>query len=122
MNAKEIGKLAEDFACEFLKNRNCEIIERNWSCRKGETDIICIDGKEYVFAEVRCRKKTSSVKPADTLSPSKQKRIVRAAQQYISDNNLNVYARFDFVGVVYSDASGEPVFEIETYLKRIEIV
>lgn len=121
MNTKEIGKMAEDFACDFLKKQNIEIVERNWSCALGEIDIIAKDGEELVFAEVRCRKKTSAIRPMDTVSFSKQKRILNAIEQYVADNCLNMYYRFDFVGVAYSLVCGVPVFEIENYYKRADL-
>lgn len=121
MNTKEIGKEAENFVCAYLKSRNYEIVERNWSCRFGEIDIIAKDGEELVFVEVRCRKKTSSVKPEDTVSFGKQKRLKNAIEQYLADNMLNMYARFDFAGVVYSYTDGMPVFQLENYLVRINL-
>ena len=121
MNKKEIGKNAENYAAEYLKSLGYEITERNWSCRLGEIDIIARDGDELVFAEIRCRKKTSAITPADTVSYSKQIRIRNAIEQYICDNNLNMRVRFDFVGVLYSQICGEVCFEIQCHLKNTEL-
>ena len=51
----EIGKLGEDLAIKYLKEKGYEIIERNFRCKQGEIDIIAKAKEEYVFIEVKTR-------------------------------------------------------------------
>lgn len=44
MNNKEIGKLGEDFAVEFLNSRGFIVLERNYKISFGEIDIIARKG------------------------------------------------------------------------------
>ena len=121
MDKKTIGKASEDFACEYLKSINYTIIERNWSCGGGEIDIIAKDGDELVFAEVRCKKKTSAIKPVDTITYRKQMRIQRAIEQYLFDNRLEVFARCDVISVLYEITENKALFKIDEHLKRVDL-
>ena len=55
MTKKQIGKIGEDMACNYLLQNNYKIIDRNFHCRQGEIDIIAVDNttKEMVFIEVK---------------------------------------------------------------------
>ena len=46
------GKSGEARAVKFLRDHGHSIIERNFSCRYGEIDIISYDGA-VVFSEVK---------------------------------------------------------------------
>ena len=53
-NNINIGKLGEDLACKYLKDRDFKIIERNYRKRYGEIDIIAEDSVGTVrFVEVK---------------------------------------------------------------------
>ena len=56
INKREFGNIGEDIACKYLKNIGYRIIERNFSCKQGEIDIVAKDKNEYVFIEVKTRK------------------------------------------------------------------
>lgn len=97
-----IGREGEDEAVEHLKKQNYKIIERNFYCRQGEIDIICIDKKsnEYVFIEVKTRTNLKHGKPIEAVTESKQKHIVYATKYYIYKNQLeNEYIRFDIISI-----------------------
>ena len=121
MNKKSIGKSAEDFVCEYLKSKNYLVLEQNWSCGLGEIDIIAKDNNELVFVEVRCKKKTSKIKPEETVSFAKRQKIAGAIEEYIRNNKLQMPVRCDFVGVVYSLVCDVATFEIENHIIGFEI-
>ena len=52
---KELGKAGEDVSCIYLEQIGYRIIERNFTCRQGEIDIVAKDKDEYVFIEVKTR-------------------------------------------------------------------
>ena len=45
MDNKEIGKLGENFAADYLLANGYRIIERNFTCKAGEIDIIAYKGR-----------------------------------------------------------------------------
>ncbi|MGW2221400.1 YraN family protein, partial [Nonomuraea sp. NPDC001684] len=40
----ELGKEGEHLAAIYLEAKGMTILERNWRCRRGEIDIIALDG------------------------------------------------------------------------------
>ena len=119
---KTIGRKAEDFACEYLKNINYIITDRNWFCKWGEIDIVCKDRDMYVFAEIRCRKKTSKITPAETMTVAKQTKLLKTINQYISDNKICAPVRCDFIGVVYLCEKDGLKFEINEHIKGTSLL
>jgi len=84
----------------FLTCQGFEVIETNWRSRFGELDIICRDGPDVVFVEVKTRRETDRGLPGEALTGVKQKRLVRAASRYLTKNSLwDRPCRFDLVAV-----------------------
>ena len=104
LSKKEIGDKGEELAVRHLKRQGYKILERNFSVHKiGEIDVVARDGEYLCFVEVRLRSYTYFGTPAQTVTPEKQRRIVRTAEHYIKNNGLeNSYVRFDVVEV-YGD-------------------
>ena len=55
MNTAQTGARGEDAACTFLRKQGCQILARNWRRPCGEIDIVALEGKTLVFAEVKTR-------------------------------------------------------------------
>ncbi len=99
-----IGKWAEDLGAKFLQSRGLRILERNVRERFSELDIVARDGDELVFAEVRCRRKSSVMSAAETLGPRKWRRLVRGAELYTIKIKWTGDWRLDLVSI---DVDGE---------------
>jgi putative endonuclease len=82
--AKAHGKLAEALAADYLQLRGLRLIERNYSCRLGEIDLILADGPALVFVEVRLRRNPDYGGAAASITAAKRQRILRAARHYLS--------------------------------------
>ncbi len=82
--AKARGNLAEALAADHLQLRGLRLIERNYSCRLGEIDLILADGPVLVFAEVRLRRSAGFGGAAASITAGKRQRILRAARHYLS--------------------------------------
>lgn len=66
----------------------------------AEIDIIARDGDMLVFAEVKTRSSKSCGFPSESVDLSKQRKLRRAASQYMHLNNLHMSARFDVISVL----------------------
>ena len=100
MNSTELGRYGEEKAVDFLKNQHCKILDRNFSCKQGEIDIVAQDNKEIVFYEVKTRNSLEYGKPVDAVDNYKQKHIWEAAKYYLYKNNMmNEFVRFDVIEV-----------------------
>jgi putative endonuclease len=100
LKPSEIGKKIEDRAVIYLQNIGMEVIDRNFQTKEGEIDVIALDGKTLVFVEVRFRKKNDYGDPAETIDYKKIKRIIKAANRYLSMKNISYSdIRFDVISV-----------------------
>jgi putative endonuclease len=77
------GREAEALAAQYLECYGARVVERNFHIRGGEIDLICRDGKVLVFVEVRLRTRSDYGGAAASITASKQRRIILAAQHYL---------------------------------------
>ena len=77
------GRKGEDAAAGEAKARGWKILDRNWRAGRLELDIVCEDGEEIVFLEVKTRAEQGLLSPAEALSPEKCRRLTRAAQAWL---------------------------------------
>jgi len=101
---KETGNYGEYLATKYLEKQGYVVIERNFTCQRGEIDIIATDKKELVFIEVKTRKILTYGKPGDAVDEIKKKHIYRTAEYYLLVKNmLDVYTRIDVIEVYLKD-------------------
>ena len=99
---QELGKDGEDVSCIYLEQIGYRIIERNFTCRQGEIDIIAKDKDEYVFIEVKTRSNLNFGRPKDAVNEPKQKHIYQSTKFYLYLHNLNnAFIRFDVIEVYF---------------------
>ncbi len=79
-----VGFRAEEQACSYLRKRGYQIIGRNYQSRYGEIDIIAHYESVLVFVEVRYRKYGSLVTPAESVGPTKIRRLKLAIRDFLS--------------------------------------
>lgn len=94
--------------CEYLQRQGMKILERNYTIRGGEIDIIASDDEFICFVEVKFR----SVRATDAYSSvgfRKQQRIIKTAYRYLYENGCDLQPRFDVVFIFNDD--GETCFE-----------
>lgn len=96
----ELGKQGEQLATNLLLEKGYEILERNFIFQKAEIDIIAQKGNELIIVEVKTRNSAFFGDPQDFVSPSKIKLLVKAANEYVISNNLEVEVRFDIISVI----------------------
>lgn len=99
-----IGKIGEDIAESYLIKNKYEIIERNFSCRQGEIDIIAKYKNEIVFIEVKTRSNNKYGNPIDAVTYFKKNHILKSIQYYLFSRKLeNCFIRIDIIEVYYKD-------------------
>ncbi len=79
----EIGADAEQMALHFLTTRGFREVRSNFHSKAGEIDLIVARDELLVFVEVRYRQNTLHGTPAETITPTKIKRIVRTAEFFL---------------------------------------
>ena len=95
----DLGKLGEKMAVEFLEKEGYEILETNWTFQKAEVDIIAQKENILAIVEVKTRSSLDFGLPQDFVKPKKIQLLVKAVNEYVSSNDLDVEVRFDIIAV-----------------------
>jgi putative endonuclease len=105
----ELGKKGETEAAEFLIKNGYLIIERNFVFQKAEIDIIAQKGNILAIVEVKTRSSLDFGLPQDFVKPKKIQLLVKAVNEYVLLNDLDVEVRFDIIAIHNKNKN----FEIE---------
>lgn len=99
-----LGKTGEEIAEIYLIKNGYKILERNFSCRQGEIDIIARDIKEIVFVEVKTRTNKKYGEPIDSITYYKKKHLIKSIQFYLYLKKLdNAFIRIDIIEIYKKD-------------------
>jgi putative endonuclease len=99
----ELGKLGEELAVEFLEQNGYDILETNWTFQKAEIDIIAQKDSTLAVIEVKTRSSIAFGLPQDFVKPKKIQLLVKAVNEYIVSNDLDVDVRFDIIAINKDD-------------------
>lgn len=90
---KLIGKLAEQLALKYLSDQGLKLVISNFYSRFGEIDLIMHDQQDLVFVEVKKRETFAQANESITLT--KQKKMIKTAKYYLLTLKQEVSCRFD---------------------------
>lgn len=95
------GKDAEHQALEHLQQHGLRLLAQNWLCKRGELDLVMLDGDTVVFVEVRYRKDTQWGGALASIDGRKQQKLILAAQYFLQRESrwANAPCRFDVVAI-----------------------
>lgn len=100
-------------AADHLVSKGMEIVGRQYRNQYGEIDLICRDGQEVVFVEVKARQSVELAYPEDSVTMRKIEHLVHTAEAYLEEAKLGeVPWRLDVVAIEY-DADPPVVTHIE---------
>ena len=104
-----LGGRGETLAYWYLRQAGYTVVARNGRARSGagELDLVGWDGPVLAFVEVKTRTSGATGPPEEAVSPIKQKRVVKAAQDYLWRlKRKPVNYRFDIVSVSLNPEEG----------------
>lgn len=109
-----VGKLGEKLALDFLKEREYEILERNFRSRFAELDIVAKKDGKITFFEVKTRIGTVKGKPYEAVNYHKIIHLKRAIEYFLLKYKIKNYKlSLDLISIILnSDLS---VKEIKIY-------
>lgn len=96
----ELGILGEQIANDFLKRKGYHILKRNYRFRHLEVDIVAEHKGYLVFVEVKTRNSDFMAGPEITVTKRKQKAIVKVANAYIQEEDIDPETRFDIISII----------------------
>lgn len=101
LSNRQSGAQWEKAAESFLRSHGLRLLERNFSSRFGEIDLIMEDEKTVVFVEVKYRYSSDHGSGAEAVTFHKQGRISRTAAWYLAKNphRAEQICRFDVISM-----------------------
>lgn len=97
MLSRESGQAAEQRALVYLQQQGLSLVTTNYHSRFGEIDLILRDGDVLVFTEVRMRSKTNFGGASASITRTKQVKLIKTAQHYLTQFSRPPACRFDAV-------------------------
>ncbi|MDE2836584.1 MAG: YraN family protein [Chloroflexota bacterium] len=111
----KLGLQGERIAAAHLESQGLVIETRNYRTRFGEIDLIARDGEGTVFVEVRTKRSSAYGTPEESLTPRKQARLVKAAQEYLAEHGLAGNSwRIDLVAITLQPDGPAHIVHIES--------
>jgi len=93
--SKKVGKIGEEIAAEFLREKGYKILDRNYKfqipgdLQRGEIDIVAKKGDTICFVEVKTLKNSKiEVFPEDKINFSKKKKLIATAESWLIKNKI----------------------------------
>lgn len=103
----KLGKRGEDMAVDLLISKGYTVLNRNWIGKRHEIDIIASMTDLLVFVEVKTRSTSQWGDPEVAVSETKIKRMVAAADYYLSDKEIDLPVRFDVISIIVNKTQTE---------------
>ncbi len=106
------GRRSERAAARFLRARGYRIVAVNEQDRRGEIDLLALDGRTLVVVEVRSTAGDDLDRAAASVDLAKQRRLTEAALRFLTRRRLlgRVAVRFDVLAVSWPPAAKSPTF------------
>lgn len=101
----DIGKWGERIARDYLVTQGYALMALNERIGNVEVDIIASKGNRVVFVEVKTRA-SLDYDPLDAVDGRKVRRLCRAADTYISSNDIKLDPQVDVITVAGSPEEG----------------
>jgi putative endonuclease len=116
---RRTGDFGERVAASHLEAKGYTILERNWSVKEGEIDLIASKPQELIFVEVRTRRTRAMVSAEESIDARKAAHVRAAALAYAQQHpEAPANQRIDAV-VIELDAKGR-VLRVEQIQNAIE--
>lgn len=96
---KDLGDFGENAAANYLIKKGYKIIQRNYSIKGGEIDLIAETDTHIVFVEVKTRTSDTFGTPAEAVTKTKQRHILKSAKAYLTANPSEKEVSFDIIEV-----------------------
>ncbi|SDQ94738.1 putative endonuclease [Pseudomonas lundensis] len=98
---QQTGKDAERLAQRHLVQHGLRLLAHNWLCKRGELDLVMLDGDTVVFVEVRYRQHAQWGGALASIDARKRQKLILAAQTFLQQESRwsNNPCRFDVIAI-----------------------
>lgn len=108
---QQAGREAEAYALQHLQQHGLRLITQNWTCRRGELDLVMLDGDTVVFVEVRYRRHAGWGGALESVDFRKQEKLTLAAQSFLQKESrwADAPCRFDVIAINGDPGTAPPL-------------
>ena len=97
---RNVGKVGENLALTFLKNKGYSLISRNYYTRWGEIELIVEKDTKISFIEVKTRISTIQGKPYESVDQRKLFKLTRPIKHFLlQDRYKNRKLSLDVISI-----------------------
>lgn len=97
----ELGEQGEADALAYLLKQGYKIKGKNWRFGKEEIDLIAENDDCLAIVEVKARTSDTFGNPEDFVSKVKQRHLIKAANAYVEEFNVQKDIQFDVIAITY---------------------
>lgn len=99
--SRPTGNHYEALALNYLQQQGLKLVQKNFSSRFGEIDLILKDNQTLVFTEVKFRSRKQYGSALESITYNKQQKIILTAKFFLSQHPkwFNYHCRFDAIGI-----------------------
>jgi putative endonuclease len=103
---REFGNEGEERAARFLEGKGLEVTGSQVKTRFGEIDLVCREGDEIVFVEVKTRSSSAFGYPEASITPAKFSNMAQSAEAYLLAHGLSERPwRIDVIAIEHMGGS-----------------
>lgn len=105
----QTGAYGEEIAVRFMENKGFLVLERNFTKKWGEIDIITLKGATIHFVEVKtvshetkaelAQCKYAGIRPEENLTLEKYRKLARTIESWIAAEGYKGHYQLDLVAV-----------------------
>lgn len=95
-----LGSEGEKLARAYLEENGYQVIETNWRSGRKEIDIIARKDRLIVVVEVKTRTSDTFKLPEESVTQTKQRMLIEAADTYLQQLDFDAEVRYDIVTII----------------------
>jgi len=109
VDRKQLGRWGEKRCETFLKRKGLKKLDRSFSCKTGEIDLVMADTDgTVVFVEVKARADETLTPAESVITAPKKAKLTRTARYFLATHNIKDRPfRFDIVTIILGQ-TGRP--------------
>lgn len=97
---QKLGRAGEQLALQYLERKGYRLLTRNYRYRRGEIDLVMLDGPTLVFVEVKWRSGRGYGYPEEAVQPGQEAKLKETAEAYLEEHQWTGPLRFDVIGIL----------------------
>ena len=126
--SKKVGKIGEEIAVKFLKEKGYKILDRNYrfqipgDLQRGEIDIVAKKDDTICFVEVKTLKDPKiEILPEEKINFSKKQKLIATAESWLIKNKIPLDSKWqiDVISVEIKNGKTE-IFHFENAISALD--